>query len=80
MVNYNYQWHLSQHNAQQYRDTLEDQFLALIELQKKSIKDQGKINQKLIEENLDIKSQLDMINSILSELVQDRLHMDLLID
>ena len=33
-----------------------------------------------MEENLDIKSQLDMINSTLFELVQDRLHMDLLID
>lgn len=34
MVNFDYHWHLSQHNAQQHMDSLEDQLQVLIELQK----------------------------------------------
>ena len=50
---------------------LEDQLQALIELQKKPIEDQGKIIQKLMEENLEFKSQFGKINSTTSELVQE---------
>ena len=62
MANYDYQWHLSQHNVQQHRDPLEDQIQALIELQKRNAE------------------AVCRINSTLSELVQDRLLVDSMID
>ena len=55
MTNFDYHWHRSQHNAQQHRDPLEDQIQAFIENQARF--------------NRDIKGELDMMKSTLSELV-----------
>ena len=52
---------------------MEDQIQELIDLQKKYIEDQARIDQ-------DVKGELDRINSTLSELVQNMMHVDLLID
>ncbi|KAL5573830.1 hypothetical protein UlMin_023427 [Ulmus minor] len=56
----------------QPKSPLEDQLQALIELQRKSMEDQGKIIQKLTKKNIDVKSQLGKINSTLSEMVQEK--------
>ena len=73
VASFYYHWHLSQHNAQQYRDPLEDQLQALIELHKKFIEDQARFDQV-------INGDLDMTDSTLSELVQNMMRMDLMID